>query len=703
VLLLVDNADTLDTEDIALARVLAAAAGGGLRLVLATVRPWPELTEVSAPPLRLAAPPGARPGPSVRGLTGRTPEERRAVALIAALGACRLPAVEPALAAVGLPVAAARTVVWRLLSVGLLDQTADGTLRWCPAALGESLADAVDPADLRGLHRAVATAMLAALGEGRGVAYDVLADHLAGAGAGLGQTELVEAAECTVGTDPARAERWCAALLAAEPADRELTGRAAAVAAHALYELARYAEAARAARLALDALPGDGPHGAFAARTVLISSLIRIGEHDAALDLAADPPGDSGSVHNGLQQARILLLSERFDDALRVLSVLRPTEQRQRVAVLAGVRVLAAVGAEGKAWLVAEQHAGHLSLPMSAAQVDSARQALAWGDLYSAELAIMPSAQLPPAARRQPPPSLARLAAAVAALREGNWGSVVALETEHVASGQERNYVDGLLTALAAEVLARQGQVAKAEALMAGRTAEQPFGHVVSWAAAGVDLAAGEVDRALGRLAEADRRCQDLGYLAGRELVLSREVDAHLRAGDHASARAACDRLRPLAARVRSQQATLYWLVGQLAVEPAEHTAVSALRLAERFGDRLLVARTRLGQGRLGDTAALRAAHAEFRELGAVHWQREAAELLRAQGVTRRAPEKLSDADRKLIELIAGGATNQEAAAALRVTEKAIEARLTRIYRRTGLRSRVDLVREYGGGERALA
>jgi DNA-binding CsgD family transcriptional regulator len=31
------------------------------------------------------------------------------------------------------------------------------------------------------------------------------------------------------------------------------------------------------------------------------------------------------------------------------------------------------------------------------------------------------------------------------------------------------------------------------------------------------------------------------------------------------------------------------------------------------------------------------------------------------------------------------------------VTEKAVEGRLTRLYRRTGLRSRADLVREYAG------
>jgi DNA-binding CsgD family transcriptional regulator len=65
------------------------------------------------------------------------------------------------------------------------------------------------------------------------------------------------------------------------------------------------------------------------------------------------------------------------------------------------------------------------------------------------------------------------------------------------------------------------------------------------------------------------------------------------------------------------------------------------------------------------------------------------------RGMSTRVTETITEADRRLIELIASGATNSEAATALGVSEKAIEARLTRLYRRTGLRSRVALVREY--------
>jgi DNA-binding NarL/FixJ family response regulator len=79
-----------------------------------------------------------------------------------------------------------------------------------------------------------------------------------------------------------------------------------------------------------------------------------------------------------------------------------------------------------------------------------------------------------------------------------------------------------------------------------------------------------------------------------------------------------------------------------------------------------------------------------------VDWQRRAGERMTAQRMSTRVVDAIGEADRQLIDLIAGGATNQQAAVTLGVSEKAIEARLTRLYRRTGLRSRVALVREYG-------
>ncbi|MFF4490855.1 AAA family ATPase [Streptomyces sp. NPDC001544] len=57
----------------------------------------------------------------------------------------------------------------------------------------------------------------------------------------------------------------------------------------------------------------------------------------------------------------------------------------------------------------------------------------------------------------------------------------------------------------------------------------------------------------------------------------------------------------------------------------------------------------------------------------------------------RSASSGLSEQDISLIELVSGGATNRQIAARLSCSEKTVEQRLTRLYRRTGCPSRVKL------------
>lgn len=755
VAVLLDDADALTPGDRSQLGVLGAAATDRCRLVLSANRFWAWLADVAGNPVPLPAwgatrtaaavaeladewidqatadlvarRVGGRPGvlrellaaappsnaaasnraptatllrtavldaasPALRGLPGADTEAGRCVALLAALSGPRLPEVEPVLAGTGVSTHTLRSTCAALLADGILSSTVDGRLTFAVPLVGESVAATADPDDVRLLHRRLAEAMLADRERGVPVDHRSLAEHIVGAGATLGQAELAEFAERTAPTDPGRAQRWCAALLAAPPADERLAGRVTVVAACALYELARFPEAAQAARRALDLLPEQD---SLDARTTLINSLLRIGDHDAALGVATDDGQTARSVPDGMQQARILLLRERFDEALGVLSALRPAGP-ERVALVTGVRMLAAIGADGGRWRDAEQRTDAALSPLTPDQVDTVRTALAWGDLYTSERAVMPGTMPSPAARRRPPPSMARLAAAVAALREGRWPTIAELHQQNTADAAEQTYVDGLLGALAVEALVRQGQVGEAELVLRGAAAEQLFGHVIAWAHAGLLLARDEPAGAIERLRAADRRCRTLGYLTGRELLLARWVDACVAAGDVAAAAAVSRDLGLLAARVSTVQATLYWLVSRLAVRPDEHTVRSAQRLAEQYGDPFLAARVRFHEAELGRPDALRAAHAEFRRLGAADWQRRAADRMTAQRMSTRVAETIGESDRRLIGLIAAGATNQQAAAEFGVSEKAIEARLTRLYRRTGLRSRVALVREYG-------
>jgi DNA-binding CsgD family transcriptional regulator len=90
---------------------------------------------------------------------------------------------------------------------------------------------------------------------------------------------------------------------------------------------------------------------------------------------------------------------------------------------------------------------------------------------------------------------------------------------------------------------------------------------------------------------------------------------------------------------------------------------------------------------------SLQAALALFDELGARLWARKTrAELKRIAG---RAPagNVLTFTEQRVAELAAEGHPNKEIAATLFVTVKAVEANLTRIYAKLGIRSRTELAR----------
>ena len=90
--------------------------------------------------------------------------------------------------------------------------------------------------------------------------------------------------------------------------------------------------------------------------------------------------------------------------------------------------------------------------------------------------------------------------------------------------------------------------------------------------------------------------------------------------------------------------------------------------------------------------ATLEEALSVFERLGAPLWATKArAELARIGG--RVAHAELTATERQVAELVARGLPNKEVAAALVVSERAVEANLTRIYEKLGIRSRTQLAR----------
>ena len=188
-----------------------------------------------------------------------------------------------------------------------------------------------------------------------------------------------------------------------------------------------------------------------------------------------------------------------------------------------------------------------------------------------------------------------------------------------------------------------------------------------------------------------------LDRLADAEALLS-ELDAEAEKG-HRWAAAAALRCRALLdlARGDADQA-------RSAAEQAAREFQEAGFLLDG-GRALLVAGEalrRMGERRRAGEK-LEAAKAVFAGLGARLWhERAERELRRAQPRPRRDGD-LTSAERRVAALVAAGGTNREVAAQLFTTVATVEAHLTRIYRKAGVRSRTELARRVAEGAVTVA
>ena len=98
---------------------------------------------------------------------------------------------------------------------------------------------------------------------------------------------------------------------------------------------------------------------------------------------------------------------------------------------------------------------------------------------------------------------------------------------------------------------------------------------------------------------------------------------------------------------------------------------------------------------------ALEQALASFQELGARLWAEKARAELARIGGRPAATGELTETERRIADLVAEGRSNKEVAAALFIAPKTVDTQLSRIYRKVGVHSRMELARHLGGGSEA--
>lgn len=234
------------------------------------------------------------------------------------------------------------------------------------------------------------------------------------------------------------------------------------------------------------------------------------------------------------------------------------------------------------------------------------------------------------------------------------------------------------------------------------------------------EFVAGLMDLARGQVATAaDRMAMLPEHVAGNAsrraefaITIPEATAALVAAGD-------LDRARALTRQLEERVAQLEpWGIGAVAychglITLAEGDAAGALEQLrdaaatfERIGSPFELAHALLATGnalrrgghRHDAAAALERAASIFTELGAEPARAAADEALRRTNPRPRSGDGLTPTERRVAALVAEGRTNRETAARLFTTVATVEAHLTRIYGKVGVRSRTELARRVSDG-----
>lgn len=605
----------------------------------------------------------------------------------------------------------------RLAASGVLLIDQDEQVHFAVPALAATLHDRAGPERVRALHIALARRLLAVLERGGVVDRERLADHLVHAGTEvdgeLSAQVLVQQAERVLRTEPARAAAWCHGALRRLSTRDERWPRMLRTLLRLRTSLGQYRELAADVSLVAPAVLADSGRSGAALRgrrTLLhtagrcwLSALLQdeqaTGGADAARLFAA--LGGGPRFDAKLRRFAAAMFGGRLGEAAGRLDELFgvPSDEQATDEVcscLGEVLVLLnAAGADHETFREAWSQWQHRAAgPPAVADPERLRQAGAMAD-YATALELV----LGDGYGRPGDGSVLCYQEVLRAYLAGEWDAALSrtrrMETEPaVRRSAPARY---LARAIAAEICSARGEHRRAAEWLERCPRIMAGGHVVAWVRCGVRYRAGAVRQALQDGWQDYQRYRRGAGPAGLERLLSRLLEYAVRDGRTELSDQVLTELTDLDAQVRSTTSAEAVLVARARLHRRPELAEQALALAVRRGDVPQLARVHLVVGGLAAEPAswLHESHGLAKRLGWHTARLTAQELMRERGVplprTRSRAEPFSSTEIRIIDLVSDGFTNRQIAMAVQVSEKTVESHLTRLFARTGCRSRVEL------------
>ncbi|MEV2229680.1 LuxR C-terminal-related transcriptional regulator [Streptomyces phaeochromogenes] len=374
----------------------------------------------------------------------------------------------------------------------------------------------------------------------------------------------------------------------------------------------------------------------------------------------------------------------------------------------AEVRLLAAAVGGGAEFERARQ--GMPGDALGEAALDRLRNAAAYGDLAGALEAVLGEQRYVVAGES----TAVRYHSMVRDYLTGDWDSALScarrIETRGRSGGAAG--VGQPARALAAEIQLMRGELGRAREWL-DLIPDSVCHPLVARARLGVRYWSGQADEASAdealEAARHDvRRARESGLLAGLDRVLLRMLSITVRGDSPEATRRTLEELEALYEETASPMTYEAVLVARGMVHGDADSALAAYRLVRRRVDLPLSVDCCQCLTEVGDDPrswldeAMRSGHV----LGMGRPVRSllgAAARRRNVSIPRRRAARagLTDREVRLIGMVSDGSTNRQIAARLACSEKTVEQRLSRLFQRTGCRSRVELAAAWLDGSLA--